>query len=83
MRVKYIGETFYNGFGLTNNKIYECVDVAIDEECLEVIDDDGEEFLYPIINPRPLDGSSKGGKWEIVEDKDGKLANIFKKLKLL
>lgn len=28
---------------------------------------------YPVIRPRPLDGSSKGGKWEVVEDNNGKL----------
>ena len=83
MKVRYIGETFYNGFGLTNGKIYECTDIDEIAELLEVIDDEGEDALYPIDNPRPLDGSSKGGKWEIVEDEEGKLAEIFRKLNLI
>ena len=82
MKVKYIGETFYNGDGLTNGKIYECVDILEKEECLEIIDDSGDEFLYPIKKPKPLDGSLKDGKWEIIEDPDEKLAKIFKKLKI-
>ena len=79
MKVKYIGETFYNGFGLTNNKIYECTNVDYNLECLEIIDDDGEKCLYPIKKPRPADNSSKGGKWEIVEDVDNELFETFKK----
>lgn len=80
MKVKYIGETFYNGFGLTNNKIYDCIDIDYNLKCLEIIDDEGEESLYPIENPRPLDGSSNGGRWEIVEDKDNKLSAYLPKI---
>ena len=29
-------------------------------------DDHGEEDLYSKENPVPLDGSSKGGRWEII-----------------
>lgn len=83
MKVKYIGETFYNGLGLTNNKIYECIDIDEEAELLEIIDDEEESTLYPIIDPRPLDGSSRGGKWEIIEDESGKLEKIFKKLNLI
>ena len=83
MKVKYVGESFYNGFGLTNNKIYECVDIADEEECLEIIDDEGENFLYPIRDPKPLDASSKGGKWEIIEDENGYLTKKFKELNLI
>lgn len=79
MKVKYIGETFYNGFGLTNNKIYECLDILEEEKMLEIIDDDEETSLYPIDNPRPLDGSSEGGKWLIIEDKDNKLSKYLKR----
>lgn len=83
MKVKYLGETFYNGFGLTNGKVYKCVNIAIEEECLEIIDDEEDVFLYPIVNPKPLDGSSNGGSWEIIEDEENKLTDIFKKLKLI
>lgn len=82
MKVKYIGETFYNGFGLTNNKTYECTDI-IEEGFLEIIDDENEETLYPIVNPRPIDDSSIGGKWEIVEDDNNLLKKEFEKYNLL
>lgn len=80
MKVKYIGETFYDGLGLTNGKIYECISIDKETKCLEIIDDDNEETLYPIDNPRPADGSSKGGKWEIIEDKDNKLSKYLQKV---
>ena len=80
MKVKYIGETFYNGLGLTNGKIYECTNIDYDFKCLEIIDDTGEEYIYPIINPKPIDESSEGGKWEIIEDPQGMLKNIFDEL---
>lgn len=83
MKVKYVGETFYNGLGLTNDKVYECIDIDEDAELLEVIDDEEENTLYPIDNPKPVDGSSKGGKWEIIEDENGRLTEIFKKLNLI
>ena len=65
MKLKYVGESF-GVEGLTNGKIY---DVSIDESGMyRVIDDSGEDYLYSPTNPAPLDGSSKGGKWVIVED---------------
>lgn len=83
MKVKYIGETFYDGFGLTNGRIYECTSIDNDTECLEIIDDEGEEYLYSIIDPKPIDGSSKGGKWEIIEDIAGILQKKFKEVGLI
>ena len=32
-----------------------------------VIDDSGEDYLYSMTNPAPLDGSSPGGRWEVIE----------------
>lgn len=64
MKLRYVGESFYL-FGLTNGKIYEAWP---EEDMYRVIDDSGEDYLYDQINPRPLDGSSKGGRWEIVEE---------------
>lgn len=64
MKAKYIGETF-GVECLTNGKIYE-----VSEEpgrLFRVIDDSGEDYLYSMDNPAPLDGSSPGGVWEIVE----------------
>ena len=47
---------------------------------LEVIDDNGENYTYPIDNPRPLTGKCKGGKWIIIEDKNDILKNAFEQL---
>jgi hypothetical protein len=35
---------------------------------LRIIDDSNEEFLYSPTNPAPLNNSSKGGKWVIIQD---------------
>ncbi len=79
MKIKYIGESF-GVDGLTNGKIYECF---FTDGTFRVIDDSGEDYLYSVVNPRPLDGSSKGGRWEIVEDDDNKsLTALFAALKL-
>lgn len=61
MKLKYIGETL-GVTGLTNGKIYECI--AEEGPFYRVIDDSDEDYLYSQTNPVPLDGSSKGGKWE-------------------
>lgn len=66
VRLRYVGETFYYGIdGLTNGKVYEAW--PEDDDLYRVVDDSGEDYLYDKINPRPLDGSSPGGRWEIVE----------------
>ena len=65
MRLKYIGESF-GVVSLTNGKIY---DAKIEnDDFYRVIDDSGEDYLYSRTNPAPLDGSSIGGKWEIIDD---------------
>lgn len=64
MKLRYIGESFGID-SLTNGKIYEAENE--NEEMYRVIDDSGEDYLYSKDNPAPLDGSSPGGKWEIVE----------------
>lgn len=64
MKIKYIGETF-GAFSLTNGKIYEAT--IEDEDYYRVVDDSGEDYLYSRKHPRPLDGSSPGGRWEIIE----------------
>jgi hypothetical protein len=60
MKLKYIGKTFYDGLGLTNGKIYECL--GEEGPFYRVIDDSDEDYLYSKTNPAPLDGSSKGRK---------------------
>lgn len=64
IKLKYIGETF-GALSLTSGKIYEALDEG---DFYRVIDDSGEDYLYSKVNPRPTDGSSPGGRWEIVEE---------------
>lgn len=65
MKLKYIGESF-GVDSLTNGKIYEATDEG---DFYRVIDDSEEDYLYSKVNPAPLDGSSPGGRWEIIEAK--------------
>lgn len=65
MKLKFIGESFYL-FGLTNGKVYEAWEE--DDDYYRVIDDSGEDYIYPKINPHAPDGSTTEGRWEIVEE---------------
>lgn len=65
MKARYKGQSFYVE-GLTDGKVYEVI--SIEEDMLRVIDDSGDDYLYDSINPGPLDESSEGGRWEVVED---------------
>ncbi len=65
MRLRFVGESFYL-FGLTNGKVYEAWEE--DEDYYRVIDDSGEDYLYPKTNPHAPDGSTTEGRWEIVEE---------------
>lgn len=81
MKLKYIGESF-GAVSLTNGRIYIATVGASDY--YRVFDDSGEDYMYSRENPRPTDGSSKGGLWEIVEDMDERerdLDNRFKDMK--
>ena len=65
MKLKYIGDSF-GAASLTNGKTYEA---SLDESGMyRVIDDSGEDYLYSATNPAPLDRSSPGGRWEILEN---------------
>ncbi len=64
MKLKYKGESF-GVDSLTDGEIYEATE---ENGMYRVTDDSGEDYLYSKENPAPLDGSSKGGKWEIVEE---------------
>ena len=66
MKVKYIGESF-GVDSLTDGRVYECVGVEGDFGFLRIVDDSGEDYLYSMTNPAPLDGSSPGGWWEVIE----------------
>ena len=77
MKVRYVGESF-GVDALTNGKTYECLGVELD--LLRIIDDSEEDYLYSSINPAPLDRSSIGGKWDIVEDDEkGTLSRLFRR----
>ena len=81
MKLRYIGESF-GAVSLTNGKIYKCL--GYDSGMLRVVDDSEEDYLYSVVNPRPLDGSSNGGRWEIVEDdKDNTLTKLFASMNIL
>ena len=76
-KLRYVGESF-GVDGLTNNNIYDCVGISTNGIMLSIVDDSGENYMYSIINPMPVDGSSKGGKWEIYEIYDNQLLNLLK-----
>lgn len=74
-KVKYIGETF-GVDGLTNNNIYN---VVFDKDNnIKIVDDSGEDYLYDLNNPKPLDDNSKGGRFYIIDDVKGILSKIIK-----
>lgn len=65
MKLKYVGESF-GVDSLTNGKIYDAT--IEDDYYYRVVDDSGEDYLYSRTNPAPLDGSSPGGKWVLIEN---------------
>lgn len=66
MKLKYVGESF-GVDSLTYGRVYECLGLEY-PGLLRIVDDSGEDYLYSPISPRPMDGSTPGGRWEIVED---------------
>ena len=64
MKLRDIGESF-GVDSLTNGKIYEATE---ENGMYRVIDDSGEDYLYSMRNPVPLDESSPGGRWEIIKE---------------
>lgn len=73
-RVRYVGDSF-GVDSLTDGEVYDVIEVLKDD-LMRVVDDSGEDYLYSIFNPRPLDESSPGGKWIVVEDYNGKLKQL-------
>ncbi len=82
MRVRYSGASFYGSEGLTNGRVYVCLGVEDAGDfgaMLRIVDNSGEDYLYSPRYPAPLDGSSGGGKWEVVEDDEkGTLASVIR-----
>lgn len=64
MKLRYIGPSF-GVDSLTDGVIYDAVE---ENGMYRVVDDSGEDYLYSMTNPAPLDGSSPGGRWEVIED---------------
>lgn len=70
MKIQFLGESF-GVDGLTDGKIYEAtIEPLRYVDYFRVIDDSEEDYLYFINNPRPLNGSGKGGYWKIIECTD-------------
>ncbi len=78
MKLKYIGESF-GAVSLTDGQTY--IATVSDIGYYRVFDDSGEDYMYFQDNPRPLDGSSPGGRWEIVEDMNERERALYEKLK--
>ena len=71
IQLEYIGSVRYidESFGvdsLTNGSEYNIV--KDDNGDLKVVDGSEEDYLYDLINPRPLDNSSPGGRFYYVDD---------------
>lgn len=67
MKVRYVGETFFNGDGLTEGAVYTCL--GVEGPFLRIIDGSGEDYLYCAKRPGPINPSEgRGGRFEIVED---------------
>lgn len=79
LKLKYVGESF-GVDSLTNGKIYGAVE---EDGMYRVIDDSGEDYLYSMENPVPLDGSSPGVRWETVETRTVVDEFSVKKYKIL
>lgn len=74
-KLKYIGESF-GVDSLTDGETYNVIEV-LEDGLIRVVDDSEEDYLYSSINPAPLDGSTAGGKWEIVEDEEDRLIKVI------
>ncbi|MGT2757548.1 MULTISPECIES: hypothetical protein [Streptococcus] len=61
-KLRYVGESF-GVDSLTNGNIYDVLEFLPDD-LVRVVDDSGEDYLYSFTNPKPIDGSSVGGRWE-------------------
>lgn len=72
MRLKYIGDD--KDQDVTDGVTY--IATVCDPYYYFVFDDSGDYYMYTRENPRPLDGSGPGGRWEIVDDMDEREKDI-------
>lgn len=76
MKVKYIGPDI-GVDGLINNHIYDVLEVDSLTGALRIIDESGEDYLYDPKKPQAVAGEYKGGKFEVISDKDNILYNAI------
>lgn len=73
-KVKYSGESF-GVDSLTDGEVY---DVVRDETgMIKIVDDSEEDYIYDLVNPKPLNGSSPGGKFRIIDDPNKELGKYI------
>ena len=51
---------------LLNGKVYECLGIEHGAS-YRIIDESGEDYLYPIKDSKPIAEDQPPGRWEIVE----------------
>lgn len=73
-KLKYVGESF-GVDGLTDGATHNVVRDKYGT--LKVVDDSGEDYIYNFRNPRPADGSSKGGVFFIIDDSQEILKSLI------
>lgn len=73
--VRYEGKSF-GVEGLTHGKDYYIVRDKYGYP--KVVDDSDEDYIYDLNNPRPLDNSSQGGHFIILEDYTGEVTELIK-----
>lgn len=79
-KVRYIGPQI-NTDGLFNNGVYDVVfnPEWVDQEgALRVVDESGEDYLYHAGKPGSITNPLLYGRFEIVEDDEGFIANAIK-----
>lgn len=73
-KVKYVGESF-GVESLTDGVTYNVV--RDKSGIIKIVDDSKEDYIYNLAHPKPLDGSSLGGKFMIVDDPNKELAKYI------
>lgn len=73
-KVEYVGESF-GVDSLTDGNAYDVVKDV--NGTIKIVDDSGEDYLYDLRNPKPLNGSSSGGKFIIIDDPNEELTKYI------
>lgn len=78
--LEYVGQVKYSGesFGVDSLTDGEVYDVVRDETgMIKIVDDSEEDYIYDLVNPKPLNGSSPGGKFRIIDDPNKELGKYI------